>query len=49
MRVEPRVFPASFKRETVDRIANGGLGVGAMTRELGLHDPKGCASPPPSL
>ncbi len=36
MRVERRVFPASFKREAIDRITNDGLNVGAgqVTRDL---------------
>jgi transposase len=43
MSVQRRNFPDSFKREAVDRVANGGLGAGAVARELGLHDPKGGA------
>lgn len=30
-----QVFPDSFKRETVDRVANSGLTAGAVARELG--------------
>ena len=33
-----RVFPESFKREAVDRVAASGLSVGAVARELGLHE-----------
>lgn len=33
-----RVFPESFKREAVDRVATSGLSVGAVARELGLHE-----------
>jgi transposase len=38
MSVQRRNFPDSFKREAVDRAANGGLSVGAAARELGLHE-----------
>ncbi len=38
MSVQRRVFPESFKREAVDRVANSGLSAGAVARELGLHD-----------
>ena len=38
MSVQRRNFPDSFKREAVDRVANGGLSVGAVARELGLHE-----------
>lgn len=31
-------FPDSFKREAVDRVANSGLSVGFVARELGLHE-----------
>jgi len=30
-----QVFPDSFKREAVDRVANSGLTAGAVARELG--------------
>uniref|UniRef100_UPI0037CA9CB0 transposase n=1 Tax=Phenylobacterium sp. TaxID=1871053 RepID=UPI0037CA9CB0 len=33
-----RVFPESFKREAVDRVAASGLSAGAVARELGLHE-----------
>lgn len=33
-----QVFPESFKREAVDRVASSGLSAGAMARELGLHE-----------
>lgn len=33
-----RVFPETFKREAVDRVASSGLSVGAVARELGLHE-----------
>ena len=36
--VKRRIFPESFKRETVDRVATSGLSAGAMARELGLHE-----------
>lgn len=36
MSVQRRVFPYSFKREAVDRVANSGLSAGAVARELGL-------------
>ena len=38
MSVQRRVFPESFKREAADRVVNGGLSVGAVARELGLHE-----------
>lgn len=38
MSVQRRVFPDSFKREAVDRVANSGLTAGAVARELGLHE-----------
>jgi transposase len=34
-----RVFPESFKREVVDRVANSGPTAGAAARELGPHEP----------
>ena len=36
--VKRRVFPESFKREAVDRVASSGLSAGAVARELGLHE-----------
>ena len=33
-----RVFPESFKREAVDRVATSGLSVGKVAAELGLHE-----------
>lgn len=33
-----RVFPESFKREAVERVATSGLSAGAVARELGLHE-----------
>ena len=33
-----RIFPESFKREAVDRVATSGLSGGAVARELGLHE-----------
>jgi transposase len=38
MSVTRRVFPDVFKREAVDRVATSGLSVGAVARELGLHE-----------
>ncbi len=38
MSVQRRNFPGSFKREALDRVANSGLSVGAVARELGLHE-----------
>ena len=38
MSAQRRVFPESFKREAVDRVASSGLSVGAVARELGLHE-----------
>ena len=38
MSVQRRVFPDSFKREAVDRVASSGLSVGAVAKELGLHE-----------
>jgi transposase len=32
------MFPKSFKREAIDRVANSGLSAGAVARELGLHE-----------
>jgi transposase len=36
--VKRRIFPESFKREAVDRVATSGLSAGAVARELGLHE-----------
>ncbi len=36
--VKRRIFPDSFKREAVDRVATSGLTAGAVARELGLHE-----------
>ena len=33
-----RVFPESFKREAVERVASSGLSAGAVAGELGLHE-----------
>jgi len=33
-----RVFPESFRREAVDRMATSGLSAGAVAREPGLHE-----------
>ena len=33
-----RVFPESFKREAVDRVATSGLSAGRVATELGLHE-----------
>lgn len=38
MSVKRRVFPETFKREAVDRVATSGLSAGAVARELGLHE-----------
>ena len=38
MSVKRRVFPETFKREAVDRVAGSGLSAGAVARELGLHE-----------
>ncbi len=32
------VFPESFKREAVDRVASSGLSAGKVAQELGLHE-----------
>ncbi len=37
-RRQRRVFPESFKREAVDRVASSGLSAGAVAKELGLHE-----------
>ena len=36
--VTRRVFPESFKREAVDRVASSGFSAGGVARELGLHE-----------
>jgi transposase len=36
--VKRRVFPESFKREAVDRVATSGLSAGKVANELGLHE-----------
>ena len=36
--VKRRIFPESFKREAVDRVATSGLSAGSVARELGLHE-----------
>ncbi len=33
-----RIFPESFKREAVDRVASSGLSAGRVAAELGLHE-----------
>jgi transposase len=38
MSVKRRVFPETFKREAVDRVASSGLSAGQVARELGLHE-----------
>ena len=38
MSTQRRVFPESFKREAVDRVAASGLSAGTVARELGLHE-----------
>jgi transposase len=38
MSVKRRVFPETFKREAVDRVASSGLSAGVVARELGLHE-----------
>ncbi len=37
-RRQRRVFPESFKREAVDRVASSGLSAGTVAVELGLHE-----------
>jgi len=37
-RRQRRVFPESFKREAVDRVATSGLSAGKVAAELGLHE-----------
>ncbi len=37
-RRQRRVFPESFKREAVDRVASSGLSASAVAKELGLHE-----------
>jgi transposase len=36
--VKRRIFPESFKREAVDRVASSGLSAGKVAIELGLHE-----------
>jgi transposase len=36
--VKRRVFPESFKREAVDRVASSGLSAGVVAQELDLHE-----------
>jgi len=38
MSVKGRVFPETFKRDAVDRVASSGLSAGAVARELGLRE-----------
>ena len=38
MSTRRRVFPGTFKREAVDRVATSGLSAGAVALELGLHE-----------
>lgn len=38
MSAQRRVYPESFKREAVVRVANSGLSVGSVALELGLHE-----------
>lgn len=33
-----RVFPETFKREAVDRVASSGLAIGKVAAELGLNE-----------
>ena len=33
-----RIFPETFKREAVDRVASSGLSVDKVATELGLHE-----------
>jgi transposase len=37
-RRQRRIFPESFKREAVDRVATSGLSVSGVAAELGLHE-----------
>ncbi len=37
-RRQRRIFPESFKREAVDRVATIGLSAGRVAAELGLHE-----------
>ena len=37
-RRQRRIFPESFKREAVDRVATSGLSAGRVAAELGLHE-----------
>lgn len=38
MSTQRRVFPESFRREAVDRVAASGPSAGAVARKLGLHE-----------
>ena|SRR5215475_4607573 len=38
MSARRRVFPETFKREAVDRVASSGLPVGRVAAELGLNE-----------
>jgi transposase len=38
MSVTRRVFPETFNRAAVDQVGTSGLSVGAVARELGLHE-----------
>lgn len=38
MSAKRRVFPETFKREAVDRVASSGLSAGQVARELGMHE-----------
>ena len=38
MSVKRRVFPETFKREAVERVATSGLSAGRVAAELGLHE-----------
>jgi transposase len=37
-RRQRRIFPESFKREAVDRVASSGLSANRVADELGLHE-----------
>jgi transposase len=38
MSAKRRVFPETFKREAVERVATSGLSAGRVAAELGLHE-----------
>ena len=38
MSIQRRMFPESFKREAVDRVANSGLSANVVAKTLGLHE-----------